>query len=153
MQAQSRPGLRWSWATCSVAATWLTRSRLHRLQLWLWCSSLRGHLPCTKIFAGFKKKVQTYPFSRNVYLEGRNISSEAIFFCVKIEWEIYSRSGQFGGPTWHLFYGIQSTCYSLWNSSMRLVLVWTELFDLELCCISAQTRPVSLHPPIHPMLP
>ena len=31
----------------------------------LWCSSLRGHLPCTKIFAGFEKKVWTYPFSRN----------------------------------------------------------------------------------------
>ena len=48
--------------------------------MWLlWCHSLRGHVPCTKIFTGFEKKVWTYPFSRNIHLEGRNISSEAIF--------------------------------------------------------------------------
>ena len=34
----------------------VTKKLENPVALQLWCSSLRGHLPCTKFFAGFEKK-------------------------------------------------------------------------------------------------
>ena len=105
-----------------------------------------------KIFTFSRKKKQAYSFSGNARIDGRNISSEGIFFCIKTGWDKISREGQFGGLPQHLLYSVKSACYCVRNASVRLILTRAELLDLQLSLRGAQTRLVSFHPPVHAVI-
>jgi hypothetical protein len=100
-----------------------------------------------------RKNSPTYSFSRNAPFDGTSISSERIFIYLKTEQVKNLRGAQIGGYVWKVLHNIKSACYSVRNTSVGLVLARTECLDLDLSFCGAQTRPICLHPPVHPMLP
>ena len=112
-------------------------------------ATLKGHLLCAKFSWCSKKKPRLIPSVEMLISMVGIFPLKWFFFALKLGEKETLQEGQFGGPTWHLLYSVKRTCYGLGNVSMGLVLVWTELLDLKLCCSSPQTWPVNLHPPIH----
>ena len=120
--------------------------------LWVhvvWCSALKGCLPCAK-FSQFSKNLWLiHSVEMQISMVGI-FPLKHFFFASKLgEKEIHNRINLAG------LYGIYYTASSAHATALGMCLwdLWTELLDLKLTCSSAQTWSVSLYPLIHMMFP
>jgi len=78
---------------------------------------------------------------------------EVIFIYLKTEEVVNFWEVQIGGYVPEVLYSIESMCYSVWNTSVGLVLARTECLDLDLSFCCAWTWPVCLHPLVYMTFP
>jgi hypothetical protein len=111
-----------------------------------------GTLFCANILLPFKIFRFLFPLAKTLYFMLGTDPQERLFLGLKLSEKKFRGGVNLAREYIYYILSVESP-NALWDASMGFVLRRTKFPDLQCCIFGFESRPVSFHPPMHPMFP